>query len=504
MKLDEAGAQLMAFAVSNHYWYQLFIDELPIWGMVGEVVAEEDVIREIESHTEQPHGIADATFLYTHKTFTIAYNGPRIIEVNMTSDAAQPIQAGKDYPLTYSVQYVQAALSRDCGSRCVHTGPRMQCTVVTAVINRLPFFRSLRLTCSLSRRWVETDRPFEQRFTRYLDNNFFEHQIHWFSLFNSFMMVMFLCGLVALILMRTLKKDYARYMRDEEEGDGALDKGVGDDSGWKQVNADVFRRPNHLVLFTALVGTGCQLALLAVVVVLAAFAGSLYVDRGAVTRAAVFGYALTSVVSGYISGRMYRSYYAPEQSPNWIQVMLLSACLFPGLIFGVILTLNFIAMAYQTSNVLSFLTILKIFVLWAFVSLPLTIGGTILGRRFSAPQAPPMRVNPVPRFIPERPWYASSWVRLSLLQIIARTLNSVRHFRVHRMLRGWWSFASTTDFASSRATPRWFRAVCSLCAWLVAPCPSAPSSSRRTLYSPRSGTISSTTCMASCWRCTSS
>jgi hypothetical protein len=35
-------------------------------------------------------------------------------------------------------------------------------------------------------------------------------QIHWFSIFNSFMMVMFLTGLVAIILMRTLRKDYAR------------------------------------------------------------------------------------------------------------------------------------------------------------------------------------------------------------------------------------------------------------------------------------------------------
>lgn len=35
-------------------------------------------------------------------------------------------------------------------------------------------------------------------------------QIHWFSIFNSFLMVMFLTGLVAIILMRTLRKDYAR------------------------------------------------------------------------------------------------------------------------------------------------------------------------------------------------------------------------------------------------------------------------------------------------------
>ncbi len=35
-------------------------------------------------------------------------------------------------------------------------------------------------------------------------------QIHWFSIFNSFMMVMFLTGLVAMILLRTLRRDYAK------------------------------------------------------------------------------------------------------------------------------------------------------------------------------------------------------------------------------------------------------------------------------------------------------
>lgn len=46
-------------------------------------------------------------------------------------------------------------------------------------------------------------------------------QIHWFSIFNSFMMVIFLVGLVSMILMRTLRKDYARYSKDEEMDDMA-------------------------------------------------------------------------------------------------------------------------------------------------------------------------------------------------------------------------------------------------------------------------------------------
>ena len=106
--------------------------------------------------------------------------------------------------------------------------------------------------------WVQTERSFEKRFDRYLEYDFFEHQIHWFSIFNSFMMVVFLCGLVALILLRTLRNDFARYAKEDEvdmEGSHAL----GEDSGWKQVHGDVFRAPSHLILFSALWGNGWQL-----------------------------------------------------------------------------------------------------------------------------------------------------------------------------------------------------------------------------------------------------
>ena len=48
---------------------------------------------------------------------------------------------------------------------------------------------------------------------------FYCFQIHWFSIFNSFMMVIFLVGLVSMILMRTLRKDYARYSKDDELDD---------------------------------------------------------------------------------------------------------------------------------------------------------------------------------------------------------------------------------------------------------------------------------------------
>ncbi len=82
------------------------------------------------------------------------------------------------------------------------------------------------------------------------------------------MMVIFLVSLVSLILIRTLvriqkyiniffrnsylqRKDYAKYSRDDEEMD-SLDRGIGDDSGWKQIHGDVFRRPEYCEFYAGI------------------------------------------------------------------------------------------------------------------------------------------------------------------------------------------------------------------------------------------------------------
>ena len=120
--------------------------------------------------------------------------------------------------------------------------------------------------------WIKSNKPFEERFDRYLEYDFFEHQIHWFSVFNSFMMVVFLCGLVTLILLRTLRNDFARYAKGEEMDVEGIQV-IGEDSGWKQVHGDVFRAPENLVLYSAMLGTGWQLLALVLGVILYAMAG---------------------------------------------------------------------------------------------------------------------------------------------------------------------------------------------------------------------------------------
>lgn len=318
-------------AVLRHYWYEHFLDDLPVWGFVGEV-------RDAQAQ------------VYTHKAYDISYNGPRIIMVNLTGSDLTPLKAGTSLNFTFSVT------------------------------------------------WHPTDVTFSSRFSRYLDSNFFEHQIHWFSILNSFMMVMFLTGLVFVILMRTLRKDYARYAADEEDLETAH---MNEESGWKLIHGDVFRQPRHLALLSACVGTGVQLAGLCASTITITIAGTLFEERGTILTVFLVCYALTSAVGGYVSG----GFYARHEGPRWIGTFLLTASLFPGTCFAIATVLNTIALCYSSLAAVPFWYIVAVLLLWGCISFPLCLVGTVLGRNWNAVASNPCRVKRIPSVIPEKQWY---------------------------------------------------------------------------------------------------
>jgi transmembrane 9 superfamily protein 2/4 len=111
--------------------------------------------------------------------------------------------------------------------------------------------------------WRLSPTPFATRWDKYLHQ--YDPKIHWFSLVNSAVIVVFLVAMVSTILVRTLKKDIARYNRLDQLGlddfgeNGDVDDGVAEDSGWKLVHGDVFRSPKNPLLLSVLVGNGAQL-----------------------------------------------------------------------------------------------------------------------------------------------------------------------------------------------------------------------------------------------------
>jgi hypothetical protein len=54
-------------------------------------------------------------------------------------------------------------------------------------------------------------------------------QIHWFSIINSVMIVLFLSGMVAMIMTRTLHRDITKYNQLDTQEDAQ------EETGWKLV-----------------------------------------------------------------------------------------------------------------------------------------------------------------------------------------------------------------------------------------------------------------------------
>lgn len=86
VELNEEKVKAFAYAVKNEYWYQMYIDGLPIWGKVG------------EKDNKQ-------YYIYTHKKFDIGYNGKRIIDINLTNEKRELIQVGAKIKFTYEVNW---------------------------------------------------------------------------------------------------------------------------------------------------------------------------------------------------------------------------------------------------------------------------------------------------------------------------------------------------------------------------------------------------------------
>jgi transmembrane 9 superfamily protein 2/4 len=133
----------------------------------------------------------------------------------------------------------------------------------TSVPKKLSETARTRVLWTYSVHWNTSPTPFATRWDKYL--HVYDPKIHWFSLINSAVIVCFLVGMVSTILLRTLRKDIARYNRldqvalEDLSGTSVMDDGVQEDSGWKLVHGDVFRPPKYPLPLSVLLGNGAQL-----------------------------------------------------------------------------------------------------------------------------------------------------------------------------------------------------------------------------------------------------
>ncbi|PWZ08092.1 Transmembrane 9 superfamily member 7 [Zea mays] len=222
-----------------------------------------------------------------------------------------------------------------------------------------------------------------------------DSQIHWFSIVNSLMIVLFLSSMVAMIMMRTLYKDIANYNQLDNQDEAQ------EETGWKLVHGDVFRPPVHSGLLCVYVGTGVQFFGMTLVTMMFALLGFLSpANRGGLMTAMVLLWVFMGVLARYTSSRLYKMFKGTE----WKKITLKTAFMFPGIIFSVFFFLNALIWGEKSSSVVPFGTMFVLFLLWFGISVPLVFVGSFLG--FKQPAIEDLvKTNKIPKQIPEQAWY---------------------------------------------------------------------------------------------------
>lgn len=222
-----------------------------------------------------------------------------------------------------------------------------------------------------------------------------DDQVHWFSILNSLVIVLLLSGIVAMIMVRTLRRDLAEYNSAEEKEE------LLEESGWKLVHADVLRTPPNVTLLAVSVGTGMQLLCMAIISIICAMLGFLSpANRGSMLTVTLLLFVLMGCTAGFSAAVTYKSF----KGSQWRALTLLTAFLFPGIVFLLFFLLNFFIWGKHSSGAVPFGTMFALLCIWFLISFPLVWVGVWLGFKRGVSD-PPVKTNMVPRVIPSQAWY---------------------------------------------------------------------------------------------------
>lgn len=246
--------------------------------------------------------------------------------------------------------------------------------------------------------WEKSPVSWASRWDTYLAMT--DAKIHWFSIINSLVVIFFLSGILTMIMVRTLRRDIAKYNADE-----GYDETI-EETGWKLVHGDVFRPPRNARLFAALIGSGIQIFLMSLITLFFAMLGMLSpASRGALTTAAITFYMVHGIVAGYYSARLYKTMKGRE----WKRAAFLTAVFYPAVIASTFFFLNFFIWGKNSSGAVPFSTMISLLLMWVFISLPLVFLGYYFGYR-KQPYQHPVRTNQIPRQVPDQHWYMNPFL----------------------------------------------------------------------------------------------
>ncbi|KAJ5292342.1 uncharacterized protein N7443_008295 [Penicillium atrosanguineum] len=280
----------------------------------------------------------------------------------------------------------------------------------------------------------DTKVEWANRWDLYFTNQEEGSMTHWLAIINSLTISTVLGVTVFVIWSRTVYGDIKgrgdgamddrkpkgprRKRSGEKKGDGLLENDVENDadmsseeeafedtSGWKLLHGDVFRIPAYSGLLAPLIGSGMQLLFMATGLLVLSCLGVLNPSfRGGFVSVGMGLFVFAGVFSGYFSGRLYKTFGGSA----WRKNTVITALLFPGLSFCLVLILNLFVWAQASSTAIPFGTLVGLLALWLLIQVPLVYAGSWFGYVRASPWEHPLKTNAIPRQIPLQPWYLRS------------------------------------------------------------------------------------------------
>lgn len=249
--------------------------------------------------------------------------------------------------------------------------------------------------------WIENkDLHWASRWDIYLSmDNAIPAKVHWLSIANSLVIVFVLSAMIAAILVRNLRRDFARYNKlatDEEKAEDL------EEFGWKLVHADVFRPPSFSpLLLSVACGTGAQILCMSFLTIIFSSMGFLSpANRGALLMAELLLYVMMGGMAGYVTARLYKTF----KGKSWQRATTLTALGFPGVAFTLFFMMDILAVTQGSTDAVPFTTMIVLLVLWFGISTPLVFFGAYFGYKQDAIEFP-VNTSSIPRQIPDQPWF---------------------------------------------------------------------------------------------------
>ncbi|KAH8279820.1 hypothetical protein KR054_007514 [Drosophila jambulina] len=364
---------LVAERIQHEYFVHLLVDNLPVATRIVNVNNPSEVTYEHGYRLGQVEG--DSIYINNHLKFILSYHMHSKDKYRVVGFEVE----------TVSVSHKELKFH---GDTCNFPDSARPQQVNAGSETQLYFTYSVE--------WKESKVSWASRWDIYLGMR--DVQIHWFSIINSLVVVFFLSGILTMIMIRTLRRDIARYNTDDNIEDTL------EETGWKLVHGDVFRPPKNTRLFSAIIGSGIQIFFMSLITIFFAMLGMLSPSsRGALMTSGIFMYVFMGTIAGYYAARLYKTMKGRE----WKRAAFLTATLYPGIVFGTGFFLNFFIWDKSSSGAVPFTTMISLLLLWFGISVPLVYLGFYLGYR-KQPYQHPVRTNMIPRQVPTQHWYMNA------------------------------------------------------------------------------------------------